>query len=155
MKRDDIETAPGVPGNQIVNGAGIFNLDVGALGFVPRVRGFGTVSWRWHNWNASWRMHYIGGFDLGSHAVDRGFSAVPGFKVPHVLRYGARTYNDFQVGYQFPSLDSRLDFGVNNAFNKQPPILFQTNIGTGNANTSPSNFDPIGTYFWGRVTVRF
>lgn len=155
MKRDDLETAPGVAGNQIIHGAGTFNLDAGVLGFVPRWRSEGSVSWRRGNWDASWRLHYTGRWQLGSHQPDRGFSAVPGFKDPYVLKYGARSVSDFQIGYDFKPIHTRFDVGVNNAFDKQPPILYETNIGSGNANTSPSNFDPIGRYYWARGTVSF
>lgn len=155
MKRDDLETAPGVAGNQVIHGAGIFNLDAGTLGFVPRWRGQGTISWSKGNWNASWRLHYTGRWQLGSTQPDRGFSAVPGFKVPHVLKYGARTLSDLQVGYTIAPIHTRFDLGVNNVFDKQPPILYETNIASGNANTSPSNFDPIGRYYWVRGTVTF
>ena len=72
-----------------------------------------------------------------------------------MLKYGARTLSDFQVGYNIEAIHTRIDLGINNAFDKQPPILYETNIGTGNANTSPANFDPIGRYYWIRGTVNF
>ena len=43
--------------------------------------------------------------------------------------------------------------GVNNVGDKQPPMLYANN--TLNANTDPSNFDLMGRYYWGRVTVKF
>lgn len=155
MQRDDLQTAPGVAGNQTIHGAGTYNLDAGVLGFVPRWRSQGSVSWHLGNWNASWRLNYVGRWQLGSHQPERGFSAVPGFKDPYVLKYGARTVSDLQVGYDVKAIHTRFDLGINNVFDKQPPILYETNIGSGNANTSPSNFDPIGRYYWVRGTVTF
>ena len=49
--------------------------------------------------------------------------------------------------------DLLLDVGVNNLGDKQPPFLYANN--TLNANTDPSDFDLMGRYYWGRVTVKF
>jgi outer membrane receptor protein involved in Fe transport len=70
-----------------------------------------------------------------------------------VLKYGATVYNDVSVGYNLASINTRLDFGVNNLFDKQPPMLYANN--TLNANTDPSDFDLMGRYWWARVTVKF
>jgi len=43
--------------------------------------------------------------------------------------------------------------GVNNLFDKQPPMLYANN--TDNANTDALNFDLIGRYYWLRWTVRY
>ena len=50
-------------------------------------------------------------------------------------------------------MNTRVEFGVNNLFDKQPPVLYANN--TLNADTDPSDFDLLGRYFWGRVTVKF
>lgn len=70
-----------------------------------------------------------------------------------VLKYGATVYNDMSIGYNIEPYNTRLDLGVNNLFDKQPPMLYANN--TVNANTDPSDFDLLGRYFWGRVTVKF
>jgi outer membrane receptor protein involved in Fe transport len=69
------------------------------------------------------------------------------------LKYGATVYNDVSLGYNIEPLNTRVEFGVNNLFDKQPPVLYANN--TLNADTDPSDFDLIGRYFWGRVTVKF
>ena len=46
-----------------------------------------------------------------------------------------------------------LDLGVDNVFDKQPPLLFANN--SQNANTDPNDFDVMGRYYWARVTVNF
>jgi hypothetical protein len=33
------------------------------------------------------------------------------------------------------------------------PLLFANNVF--NANTDPSDFDPMGRYYWSRITVKF
>lgn len=156
LDRFDLQTAPGQPGNQLIHEAGKINLDAGG-GLLPHVRALGRVSWQSGPWVAAWRIQYIGPFDLGSHDPDRGFSAVPGFKGdnPFVLHYGAWVYNDVTAGYDITAINARVDIGINNVFDKQPPILFENNIGSGNANTSPNNFDPIGRFYWARLTFDF
>ncbi len=70
-----------------------------------------------------------------------------------VLHDGSTMYNDASVGYNIAPINTRVDFGVNNLFDKQPPMLYANN--TLNANTDPSDFDLMGRYFWARVTVKF
>jgi hypothetical protein len=61
-------------------------------------------------------------------------------------KYGSTTYSDVSLGYNIEPLNTRVEFGVNNLFDKQPPLLYANN--TLNANTDPSDFDTIGRYFW-------
>jgi outer membrane receptor protein involved in Fe transport len=156
------ETAPGDVGNVTYNDAGHF-LPYGsnaaaacpdAVGvcLFPRWRGQGYVSWQSGGWDAQWRMRYIGRFQNGG-ALDSGQNTAPNGVDGTVLKYGATIYNDVSLGYNIEALNTRVDFGVNNLFDKQPPILYANNVL--NANTDPSDFDLIGRYFWGRVTVKF
>ena len=69
------------------------------------------------------------------------------------IKYGATVYNDIQFGYNLEAWNTRFDIGVNNVADKQPPFLYANN--TLNANTDPSDFDLMGRYYWGRVTVKF
>ena len=57
------------------------------------------------------------------------------------------------VGYNLEAWNTRFDIGVNNLADKQPPFLFANN--TLNANTDPSDFDLLGRFYFGRVTVKF
>jgi outer membrane receptor protein involved in Fe transport len=70
-----------------------------------------------------------------------------------VIRYGATVYNNLTVGYNIEPINTRIDVGVDNVFDKQPPILYANN--TLNADTDPADFDVIGRYYFGRVTVKF
>jgi len=153
------QTAPGQPGNRVIGMAGNANTDVGGgiAILLPRVRGQGQLTWQLGPWSALWRMQYIGRFEVGSHQVSRGYSAVPGFRPgnPYVLHYGAYVYNDLAVGYDIAPLNTRIDFGVNNVFDKQPPLIYNNITGLGNANTDSADFDVIGRYYWGRLTVDF
>jgi outer membrane receptor protein involved in Fe transport len=126
----------------------------------PRWKGQGYVNWQQGNWDASWRLRYIGRFQMGSQSPSQdvhpdgtcyygSYCTIQGA----VLKYGATVYNDVSLGYNIEPLNTRVEFGVNNLFDKQPPMLYANN--TLNANTDPSDFDMLGRYFFGRVTVKF
>jgi outer membrane receptor protein involved in Fe transport len=105
-------------------------------------------------------MRYIGRFQMGSQSPSQDvfpagtcyygdYCTLHGF----VIKYGATVYNDLQFGYNLEAWNTRFDIGVNNVADKQPPFLFANN--SLNANTDPSDFDLMGRYYWGRVTVKF
>ncbi|MGH8118621.1 MAG: TonB-dependent receptor [Rhodanobacteraceae bacterium] len=151
------QTAPGLPGNQVYDLVGNINTDLGGgIGiFMPRIRAQGILNWQLGPWSALWRMQFLDHFDLGSPVVSRHYTAIRGFKVPYVLHYGSFVYNDFAVGYDIQPINTRIDFGVNNVFNKQPPFLYYNDTGLGNGGADGADFDVLGRYYWGRVTVNF
>jgi outer membrane receptor protein involved in Fe transport len=61
------------------------------------------------------------------------------------------TYSDLQVGYAMPSLRTRLDVGVDNLFDRQPPLIYQN----GQVNTDTATYDTMGRYYWARATLKF
>jgi outer membrane receptor protein involved in Fe transport len=97
-------------------------------------------------------MRYIGRFQNGGPAFTLQ-DTLPNGENGSVLKYGATVYNDVSVGYNIAPMNTRVDFGVNNVFDKQPPMLYANN--TLNANSDPSDFDFMGRYFYARVTVKF
>jgi outer membrane receptor protein involved in Fe transport len=64
-------------------------------------------------------------------------------------------YNDLAVGYDIQPINTRIDFGVNNVFDKQPPFLYYNDTGLGNGGADGADFDVLGRYYWGRVIVNF
>ena len=178
LKYYNLQTAPGTASNTTYTDAGHF-LPFGSpqeaacpgIGtcLFPRWRAQGFVNWQMGNWSAEWRMRYIGRFQMGSKSPSQdvlpdGTCYYQGRPNPAggkyqcnitgaVYKYGATVYNDISFGYNIEPLNTRIDFGVNNAFDKQPPMLYANN--TLNANTDPSDFDLMGRYFWARVTVKF
>jgi outer membrane receptor protein involved in Fe transport len=162
MSRYDQQTAPGTSANTVFHDAGHFMPfgssqastcpSGGGVCLFPRWRGNGFVNWNLGDWSASWRMRYIGAFRNGSKSPSQDTNPVQ--NLPGVeFKYGATIYNDVSVGYNFEPLNTRIDLGVNNLFDKQPPFLYANN--TLNANTDPSDFDLQGRYYWARVTVSF
>jgi iron complex outermembrane receptor protein len=157
----DNDTDPSSDLDPVRHLAGHYN---GSYGMYGRVRARAFVNWNLGDWSASWRIRYIGPFDLGNADDRQGSSAdgaclhdpvtgAPnqfcGVEVP----YGSTTYHSFTVAYALPSINSTIEVGVDNAFDKQPPIMYQNNVL--NANTDVNTFDTAGRYFFGRYTVKF
>ena len=167
MSKYDLQTAPGIDANVTYHYAGHFmNYGSsqaascpGASGGVclfPRWRAQSTVGWQMGPFDATWNMRYIGGFRMGSPSPSQDThpwgTGRPDLDLQY-RDYGSTTYHDIQFGYNLEAINTRFDVGVNNVGDKQPPMLYANN--TLNANTDPSNFDLVGRYFWGRVTVKF
>jgi outer membrane receptor protein involved in Fe transport len=171
LEKYDIATAPGTSGNAVFHYAGHFMTFGSSAGancpgagggvcLFPRWRAQSSVNWNLGPFDASWRMRYIGRFRMGSPSPSQdvfpaGTCYYGDYCTIHNLFYdfGATTYNDIQFGYNLEAWNTRFDIGVNNVADKQPPFLYANN--TLNANTDPSDFDLMGRYYWGRVTVKF
>ena len=169
----DIQTAPDTVANTVYHYAGHFmgfgssqaaacasGIGAGGVCLFPRWRAQASVGWQLGNFDASWRGRYVGGFRMGSPSPSQdtfpaGTCYYGDFCTIHGLYYdfGATVYNDIQFGYNIESLNTRIDVGVNNVGDKQPPFLYANN--TLNANTDPSDFDLMGRFYFGRITVKF
>ena len=149
--RYDNDTAPGTAGDVVEHLAGLYSNN-SAYGNFARWRGLGTLTWTDGPWDATWRTQYIGTVRIGSPDISQGFSAeggVPGA----VLNFGPQIYHNVSIGYNLAAYHTRFDFGVNNLFDTQPPLMYQNNVL--NSNTDVNTYDTIGRYFWGRITVTF
>lgn len=163
MKQFKIQIAPGEgPANRVINGVGMLGAAGSGLGsacpfqqaavcFFPRIRAQGSLNWQLGPWDASWRMRYSSKFKVGSTDPEEEATAIPGYP-GFVLHFGAYVYNDLTIGYNIDPINTRIDMGVDNVFDKQPPLLYENST---NANTDPEDFDVVGRYYWGRVTVKF
>jgi outer membrane receptor protein involved in Fe transport len=162
MKQYKLDTAPGLPGNLALNGVGTMGTfgsplggtcpALGGLCFFPRIRAVATLGWQLGPWDAQWTIRYISKFKGGS-ADPSQYNTMTNAIPNYVIRYGATVYNNLTVGYNIEPINTRIDVGVDNVFDKQPPILYANN--TLNADTDPADFDVIGRYYFGRVTVKF
>ena len=102
------------------------------------------------DWSAGWRTRYVSSFDV---VQADGACPFAGDPFCYDLAIPSYTVHSLNVGYALPSINSRIELGVDNVFDKQPPILYQNNVL--NANTDVSTFDTIGRYYWARYTVKF
>ncbi len=134
--------------------AGTYN---SSYGMYARTRARLFVNWNKGDLGLSWRARYVSGFDIGSNDLRQGVSADAGCVYDDQYCY-ARRFDDylvhsFSAAYSLPWFNSKIEVGLDNAFDKQPQILFQNNVL--NANTDVQTFDTVGRYLWARYTMNF
>jgi outer membrane receptor protein involved in Fe transport len=163
LKNFNVDIAPGLPGNSVFHLAGHFiGFDSGALPAcpgntgvctLPRWKATTALNWGLGNFDASWRMRYLGRYRIGNPNLAEQQSAYPGFPGAFV-DHGAMTYNDLSFGYNIEPINTRVDIGVDNVGDRQPPF-FGYDQQTLNLGTDPSAFDTIGRFYHASVTVKF
>lgn len=135
-----------------------------------------SVDWNYGAWAATYRMRVIGPIwescansPINGEIPTGGTTATTGWcsKVFHTNaggnnltgnlvtdgqnKLGTTVYSDIQLGYTVSSWNTTFTFGINNLFDKQPPISR-----TSFANSYVPNFyDVPGRYIYGRISVRF
>lgn len=133
----------------------------GGLGNYSRIRSLGSLAWEMGPWEAQWTSRFISGFSVGAvhpntrtnTCADLGLALVAGGTPGCMFERGGHTYHNVQLGYRVEAWNTRFQIGVDNAFDKQPPIVFQNN--SLNGNTDERTFDTVGRYWWATATVRF
>jgi len=143
------DTAPNTQGDVVNHLAGVYNQSYGNY---TRWRALAGLHWGMGPWSADWTMRYIGKVAVGSLNQSETFSADAA--LPNVvLHIPSVTYHNFNIGYNIAPYNTVVRFGVNNVFDKQPPLFYQNNVL--NANTDVNTYDTIGRYFFANVTVKF
>jgi iron complex outermembrane receptor protein len=133
----------------------------GGLGNYSRVRSLGSLGWSMGDWDAQWTSRYVSGFSVGAIfpntrtnvCADLGLAIVAGGTPGCQFDRGSQTYHNLQVGYNLESWNTKFQIGVDNVFDKQPPIIYQNN--SLNGNTDERTFDTVGRYYWATATVKF
>ncbi|HEU4652446.1 MAG TPA: TonB-dependent receptor, partial [Steroidobacteraceae bacterium] len=72
---------------------------------------------------------------------------------PSQLNIPSVTYIDLSVGYTIAATNTKVQFGVLNLSDKQPPLLYLNNVT--NANTDVETYDAIGRRWFASVTQKF
>jgi hypothetical protein len=149
---NDVDTTTGV--DAVKHIAGTYNKDYGNY---SRIRARAFANWDLGDWSAGYRARYVGPFQVGNDDIRQGTSADAACAADpqfcYEVHYPSYIIHSLNVGYALPSINSRIEVGVDNFTDKQPPFLYQNNVL--NANTDPSTFDTIGRYYWARYTVKF
>ena len=163
-------TIPGVLPNGTVientrQNAGTFlGTNKGGDGNYSRWRSLGNVVWNYGDFDVSWTARYVHRFVVGSDnlsdangrspqpCADGAGASSDGSYSCRISR-GAQTYHNFAVGYDVEVINTKFRFGIDNTFDKQPPILYQNN--SLNGNTDERTFDVIGRAFWITSTTKF
>ena len=118
---------------------------------IPEWTSNAVLDWNLANWNASWTVRYISELrENCGDAVDFPVCSDPG---NGTNRLGATTYHDAQVGYKFDWMKGlQLTAGVNNLFDKDPPICLSCSLNGYDAST----YDiPGGRFWYVRADLRF
>ncbi len=125
-------------------------------GNLARWRALGNIDWNWGAFNIAYQAQYVGqtkiGYANGSLGPSASTDGLYGPADP-VYHYGAYVYHNLAFGYNLEPINTLVQLGVDNLTDKQPPIFYQNNVI--NANTDTSTYDPIGRFFWGKITVKF
>ena len=111
----------------------------------PRNRGTGHVAYNWGSWQAFWRFRYWHrSTDSNTPNLTNENSDVFGNPLhPSKNEIASITYNDVSVAYAQDRY--AVTVGVNNVFDKQPPLLTQiSQWGNTGTNTATEAYDTVG-----------
>jgi outer membrane receptor protein involved in Fe transport len=125
----------------------------------PRRRFNGRLNWNYGNWSAHYRIEFIDDTVDPCNVEISGYCTYPGRMkgyrgLPHRFplgkqNVGATVYHDIQVAYAVPSINTTFEIGVNNLFDKKPPIA-------GNGEVSFVNYFRLPSRLvYGSIRVRF
>ncbi|MDX1570537.1 MAG: TonB-dependent receptor, partial [Xanthomonadales bacterium] len=112
------------------------------------------VNWSYGDWEATYGIQYIHGLDetcaipaaFGFCNLDR-----DGDGSNEARRIGGTSYHDMQLSYHLSDYDTRLTFGVNNIWDKGPPLSTTAFANSYNA----ADYRTPGRFPYVRVTVDF
>lgn len=110
-----------------------------------------SLDWSRGNWSAGWTLRHISELrEQCGRAISFPVCSDPANNT-NVLE--ATTYHDLQLAYRFKDFnDLGLAFGVNNAFDKDPPICLSCSLNGYDAST----YDiPGGRFFYVRADIKF
>ena len=110
-----------------------------------------SVSWALDNWNASWTVRHIS--ELTEQCGDASAFPICSDQVAGTNKLAATTFHDMQVGYKVDWMKGlQLSLGLNNVFDKDPPICLSCSLNGYDAST----YDiPRGRYWYARADLRF
>ncbi|TAN05941.1 MAG: TonB-dependent receptor [Rhodanobacteraceae bacterium] len=132
------DATPGQPGATTSEYAGTLTTQ---FGNIARWRATATLNWTRDQWDGQWRARYISPVTaLNADALTNASLAM-----------ASVVYNDVQLGYAVPAIHTRFDVGVDNVFNRRPPLWYQN----GQVNTDTATYDVMGRYYWARATLKF
>jgi len=117
---------------------------------IPRWRATLNLNWNLGDWTAMWTMRYIS--SLSESCGNAADFAVCDDPVADKNRLGAVVYNDARVTWKLPvQLDSSISLGINNIFDKDPPICLSCSLNGYDAST----YDLPGQFWYVEASVKF
>ena len=110
----------------------------------PRWRAQLNATYKRGNWRGSWDLNYVDG---NLRVFPESYNANPGSQSP--IRNGSWTYHNMQIGYTFADTGLDVYLGVDNVFDKDPPLnYFGADIGS-------ALYDNIGRFMYLGATYKF
>jgi iron complex outermembrane receptor protein len=118
---------------------------------IPEWTSNATLSWNLAHWNASWTVRHIS--KLTEDCGDAVAFPVCSNQIEGTNELKATTFHDMQVGYKIDWMKGlQLSAGLNNVFDKDPPICLSCSLNGYDAST----YDiPRGRYWYLRADLRF
>jgi len=110
----------------------------------PCWRGQFTTTYKRGDWRASWDMTYVDG---NLRVTPDSYNSNPGSQSP--IRNPSYLYHNMQVGYKFPNSGIDVYVGVDNVFDKDPPVNYF------GADAGAALYDSIGRYMYMGITYKF
>lgn len=149
-------------GTRPQNLAGRNTGDITTLGGValPRVKANSTLNWALDKLGASYTLRYIKGQQENCSSIARAVELVNAVcfdgtnqdgNISKQHTMGSTTYHDVQLTYSLPQYKADLAFGVNNLFDKTPPVSRSAFANSYDSRT----YDVPGVLPYARVTVNF
>jgi outer membrane cobalamin receptor len=149
---NELVTEP-LPGAPKYDCAGLYGVKCGAPSptWRHKLRATWDTPWSGVSLSAQWR--YIGDVDLESTS---NFKTLAGTVYAQEAHWGAYNYIDLGATWRLKD-EYTLRVGVNNVFDKDPPIVGQGFCPSGqcNGNTFPQVYDSLGRYFFAQITAQF
>ena len=155
LNRFGVDPAPGLPGDFVRDYAGRYANSAALIPYAnfPRWKALAVLNWNRGSWSAAWTIRYIGRSSVGF--ADPTYNESPCASYPPgcELHLGATAYHNVSAGYDLEALNARIDVGIDNLGDRQPPLAYQTN--SPDNNVDATTFDTLGRFYWARVSVRF
>jgi len=130
------------------------------FGNFARWRALATLDWNMGAFTANWTTRYIhsvtvgyANSGLGPSGVESSTDAYNPNPIGPVLHYPSITYNNFSIGYNIEPINAFVQIGVDNVFDRQPPVLYLNNVL--NANTDVNTYDTAGRFYHASFSVKF
>jgi iron complex outermembrane recepter protein len=121
--------------------AGIYSTQ---FGNDTKWRGLVSAQWGWQGFEALATEQFINKLTIPDGS--------PG-SINTVVNIPSIWYTNLSVGYTFAPTNTHIQAGVQNVFNRQPPIFYQNNVE--NANTDVATYDVLGRRWFVGFTQKF
>lgn len=122
--------------------------ETSSYGNLPRLKFNLTTNWDYRDWHASWTARYIGSSTVGSAHEGYCFNTDANGDCVY-FRVAPVVYHNLSLQRKFAPWHLTASLGVDNAFDKKPPIYY--GYYSNASNTDATVYDTLGRYVWGKL----